>query len=151
MTEAVCNIAIQTQVKLGHGEMLDNIATRYPEVFSGKIKGMEGGPCTIELTSDAVLMSNGAYRDIPAAYEDALKRELDSQVEAGILEKVNVPSEWLHPIVVIPKKGTSKIRLCIDLRHLNKFVNDPSTLNPHRGNSSEESQEVQLTMRYLMP
>jgi hypothetical protein len=109
MTEAVSNIAVQAQVKLGHGEMLDNIATRYPKVFSGKIKGMTGRPCTIKLTSNAVPMSNGAYRDIPAAYKDALKRELDSQVEVGILEKVGAPSEWLHPIIVIPKKGTSEI------------------------------------------
>ena len=128
MTEAVSNIVVQTQIKLGHGEMLDNIATRYPEVFSGKIKGMAGGPCTIELLSDAVPTSNGAYRDIPAAYKDALKRELDSQVEAGILEKVNAPSEWLHPIVVVPKKGTSDIRLCVDLRRLNKFCKRP--VNP---------------------
>ena len=31
-------------------------------------------------------------------------------------------SEWCAPIVVTPKKGTDKIRMCVDLSRLNRFV-----------------------------
>ena len=43
------------------------------------------------------------------AYKEPLKRELESQVAKGILEKVEDTevTTWLHPIVVVPKKGTT--------------------------------------------
>ena len=58
-----------------------------------------------------------------------LKDEIDEQIEAGILEPVQETPEtnyWLHPIVVVPKKGTSKVRLCVDFRRLNQFCIRPS-------------------------
>jgi len=119
-----------TQVSLGHGFDLDTIANRYPEVFCGKIHGMAGGPCKIELKPEAEPVSAGAFRDIPEAYKAPLKKELDSQVAAGIIEPVDGPSEWLHPIVIVPKKGTSDVRLCVDLRRLNKFCKRPVNPQP---------------------
>jgi hypothetical protein len=59
--KAVSNIAVQTQVKFRHREMLDNIATRHPEVSCGKIKGMAGGPCRIKLRSDGVPTPHRLY------------------------------------------------------------------------------------------
>jgi hypothetical protein len=43
-------------------------------------------------------------------------------VAQGILEKVEDAEEttWLHPIVVVPKKGTTEVWLCVDFRQLNK-------------------------------
>ena len=32
------------------------------------------------------------------------------------------PTDWCAPIVVAPKKGTDRIRMCVDLSKLNKFV-----------------------------
>ena len=58
-----------------------------------------------------------------------LKDEIDEQIEASILEPVQETPEtiyWLHPIVVVPKKGTSKVRLCVDFRRLNQFCIRPS-------------------------
>ena len=52
----------------------------------------------------------------------SLKAELDLQQEQGIITPVTEPTEWCAPIVVTPKKGTDKIRMCVDLSHLNRFV-----------------------------
>jgi hypothetical protein len=51
-------------------------------------------------------------------------------VAQGILEKVEDAEEttWLHPIAVLPKKGTTDFRLCVDLRQLNKQCIRP--INP---------------------
>ena len=62
---------------------------------------------------------------------EKLKTELELQLGLGLIEQVPAgeKSEWLHPIVVAPKKDGS-IRLCVDLRMLNKFVKRPE--NPQR-------------------
>jgi len=93
------------RISLGHGPELDEIANRYPNVFCDKIRGMTGEPAKIELTPDAQPCSSGAFRDIPNAYLEPLKKELDLQVKAGIIEPVQGPTEWLHPIVVSTVAG----------------------------------------------
>jgi len=115
---------------IGRGPELDEIAARYPAVFSGRIRTMRGPPASIELTNDAVPCNTGCFRDIPEAYKTSLKRELDLQVEQGIIEAIEGPTEWLHPIVVVPKKGTNDIRLCVDLRRLNQYAKRPVNPQP---------------------
>ena len=76
------------------------------------------------LTNDATPTSTGYYRTIANAYLEPLKRELDTQVAAGLMEKVaekpDAAKYWLHPIVVVPKKGTENVRLTVDFKKLNK-------------------------------
>jgi len=113
---------------------VNRIASKYPEVFCGKVTMMKGQPATIELSPDATPTSIGHFRTISDAYLQPLKKELDTQVEAGIIEKLENKPEaakyWLHPIVVVPKKGTQDIRLCVDFRKLNKFCLRP--VNPQK-------------------
>jgi hypothetical protein len=51
-----------------------------------------------------------------------VKEEIDRLLEAGFIYLVN-NSEWVSPIVVVPKKvgadGKVKIRVCQDFRKLN--------------------------------
>ncbi|KAG8176531.1 hypothetical protein JTE90_020365, partial [Oedothorax gibbosus] len=39
----------------------------------------------------------------------------------GIIEKVTKPTDWVNPVVIVPKKNNS-IRICLDPRHLNKVI-----------------------------
>jgi hypothetical protein len=57
---------------------------------------------------------------------EKLKTELELQLGLGLIEQVPAgeKSEWLHPIVVAPKKDGS-IRICFDISMLNKFVKSP--------------------------
>ncbi len=34
----------------------------------------------------------------------------------GVIEKADGPTPWVSPIVVVPKKGQNKIRICIDMK-----------------------------------
>ena len=43
-------------------------------------------------------------------------------MEQGIISPITVPTDWCSPIVVTPKKNSDRIRLCVDLSKLNKFV-----------------------------
>ena len=56
------------------------------------------------------------YR-LPWVHRDAVRKELDMMLEHRIIEESS--SEWAQPIVIVPKKGSSEVRLCIDFRRVN--------------------------------
>lgn len=62
-----------------------------------------------------------AYIRIPVAMEDKVNRKLQEMLDADIIEPVIGPSEWISPMVVVPK-GTDDIRLCINMRHPNQAI-----------------------------
>ena len=54
---------------------------------------------------------------IPLLPREKLKR----MEHMGVIEKVDQPTEWYSPAVVIPKKN-GKLRICGDVTQLNKAV-----------------------------
>ena len=48
--------------------------------------------------------------------------ELNLLESQHIITPVTEVTPWCAPIVVTPKKNSEKIRMCVDLSHLNKFV-----------------------------
>ena len=68
---------------------LEQLAQKFPEVFDGHIGRVAGPPAHIELRQDAVPTSAGAHRRVAEAYMKPLKDEIDEQIQAGILEKVD--------------------------------------------------------------
>lgn len=59
-------------------------------------------------------------RRVPLALRDEVAGELNNLLEAGIIEPVNA-SPWISNLVPVRKK-TGKLRLCIDLKSVNKAV-----------------------------
>jgi hypothetical protein len=112
--------------KPGQWPDLNKIANEFPQVFNTKIPKMARGYYVINLEDGAVPFNKGSSRTVPEPCMDKLKAELKLQLSMGLIETVPAgeKSDSLHPIVVAPKKGGS-IRLCVDLRMLNKFVKRP--------------------------
>ena len=55
---------------------------------------------------------------------DKIKKELDAMLELGIIERANSP--YASPITIVRKPGSDDIRICSDMRALNKVcVFDP--------------------------
>ena len=100
----------------------DLLIDAFPSVFDDQIKTMEGEVFHISLTEDAQPFCVRTPRTIPFAYRDKLKAELDHLQAQGIIAPVTVPTDWCAPIVVAPKKNSDKIRLCVDLSRLNRYV-----------------------------
>ena len=99
-----------------------NIIQTFPTAFDGQIRVMEGERFHIALTPNAKPFCVNTPRAIPFAYREKLKAEIDLLVSQNVIAPVTEPTEWCAPIVVTPKKGTDKIRMCVDLSHLNKYV-----------------------------
>jgi hypothetical protein len=120
------------RVELGQGPDLDKIANEFPQVFDNtKIPTMAGGYYVIDLEDGAVPFNKGLSRTVPQPCMEKLKAELELRLSMGLIKTVPAgkKSNWLHPIVVAPKKDGS-IQLCVELRMLNKFVKRPE--NPQR-------------------
>ena len=101
---------------------VDDLIKKYPTVFDGQVRVMDGELFSIKLRDDAKPFCANAPRLISYAYRDKVRQELDSLQSQGIIEPVTHPSEWCAPIVIAPKKNSDDIRLCVDFSKLNKFV-----------------------------
>lgn len=60
-------------------------------------------------------------RRIPLSQIEAVNNELDKMLQADVIEEVSEASPWVSNLVVVPKKS-GEIRLCCDLREVNKAV-----------------------------
>ena len=63
-----------------------------------------------------------APRSVPFAYRDKLKEELKLLQEQEIIASVTEVTEWCAQIMVTPKKGIDRIRMCVYLSTLNRYV-----------------------------
>ena len=91
---------------------------------------MEGEKFYIYLVDDAVPFCVKTPRTIPFTYRDKLKVELDMLLEQEIVAPVTQVTECCAPIVVAPKNGTDWIQMCVDLFHLNKYVQQARYQSP---------------------
>ena len=89
------------------------------------LKPMSGPPMRIHLKDNAVPFAIHTPRQIPIAFRDQVKEELDSMVAQGIIKPTgDKPSEWCHPLVVVSKDV--RIRITVDLIKLNSQVSRPT-------------------------
>lgn len=64
---------------------------------------------------------NLGIRRIPVALRSAVKEKLNELLEKDIIERVKEYSEWCSPIVTT-FKDNGELRLCIDMRQVNKAI-----------------------------
>ena len=82
------------------------------------LKPMADPPMRIHLKDNAVSFAIHTPRQIPFAFRDQVKEELDSTVAQGIIKPTDdEPSEWCHPLVIDPKDVG--VRITVDLTKLN--------------------------------
>lgn len=95
------------------------------DLKSAPLRPMDGPPMKIYLKEGATPFAIHTPRQIPFAFRDQVKKELDSMVEQGIIQPVgDDPSEWCHPLVVVAKNNG--VRITVDLSKLNKQVSRPA-------------------------
>ena len=89
-------------VNTGYPE-LDSLISQYPQVFDRRCKVMKGGQHNIELEENSKPISSGATKAIEEPYMPALEYELADLVKQDIIEPVQRATDWLHPIILVPK------------------------------------------------
>lgn len=78
-------------------------------------------PADIFLKGAALPYSVSTTRRVPIPLLPKVEAELQRMEKNGIIEKASGPTEWCAPMVAVPKKS-GQVRICVDLRQLNKSV-----------------------------
>lgn len=60
------------------------------------------------------------YRRVPAAVQKAVDAKINEMLNDKIIERVDGPSKWISPLVIVPKGDD--IRICVDMRRANEAV-----------------------------
>ncbi|XP_022108206.1 uncharacterized protein LOC110988727 [Acanthaster planci] len=104
-------------------ESLDLVLRVY--TLFGHESVFEGGEClhgqtvNIKIDGAAIPYCVTTPRRIPIPLMPQRKEELDKMENLGIIQRITKPTDWCSPIVIAPKKNGA-IRLCVDLRQLNR-------------------------------
>jgi hypothetical protein len=99
----------------------------YPDLFDGigKIKDKK-----VKLHIDPEIQpKQQSHCHIPFHTRKDVEKELQRLEDLDFIERVEGPTPWVSPIVVVPTK-TGEIRLCVDMREANKAVKREKRLKP---------------------
>ena len=107
-------------VKMGLMQRLEEISLDDSELF-GDIGLLDCEPVRIKLKPGAVPYSIPVARRVPIPLLPALEAELQRMESHNIIERVTDAIDWCSPMVAVPKKN-NKLRICVDLKHLNQSV-----------------------------
>ncbi|UYV84092.1 K02A2.6-like, partial [Cordylochernes scorpioides] len=94
----------------------------YPKLFTGL--GTLQGSYTIKLKDESQPHAIYTPRRIPIPLLNRTKEQLDQMVEKGVIEKVERPTDWCAPMVIVPKPSSNDLRICVDLTALNKTMSE---------------------------
>jgi hypothetical protein len=95
-----------------------NLVEEYQDIFSDVPTQTNLITYKIKTKSDEPVMHK-PYR-VPVHMKDAVEKELDKMVKMGWIEHGD--SEYASPLVVVKKKGTNDLRLCVSYKDLNRIT-----------------------------
>ncbi|XP_042072880.1 uncharacterized protein K02A2.6-like [Haplochromis burtoni] len=99
---------------------MDTLKTTYPKLCNGLGKVQRA--YHIKLKPNAVPYSLKTPRRLPLPLMGRVKEELQRMEELGVITRVEEPTDWCAGMVVVPKKNSPRLRLCVDFTGLNEYV-----------------------------
>ncbi|XP_011872492.1 PREDICTED: uncharacterized protein K02A2.6-like, partial [Vollenhovia emeryi] len=102
--------------------LLGEIKSKFQRIFDEEPNSViQHFKAEIKLKDNAKPIFHRAY-SMPYAVKSRVEEEVTRMVQSGILTKV-AHSRWASPIVVVPKKNNSDIRICVDFKKtLNRVI-----------------------------
>ena len=61
-------------------------------------------------------------RKVPTALREKLKTTLDEMEQNGVIRKVDEPTDWVSSLVIVEKRNSDKLRICLDPKDLNVAI-----------------------------
>jgi hypothetical protein len=107
-------------IEKSHQRQLNELMVKYKDRFEGLGKLKE-----VKLkiyTKNSIKPIAQKARRLPFLMKQQVDKELDRLLELKVIEPVPKPPTWVNPIVVVPKKDSSSIRMCVDMRAVNEAI-----------------------------
>ena len=100
-------------------ENMETIIDKHRECFKGvgKLKDFQ---FDIKINSQVRPIVQSVRR-LPFTVREAVEKKLQELESMDIIEKVENPSSWVSPLVVVPKNN-KEVRICVDMRRANEAV-----------------------------
>jgi len=102
-----------------HQPCSENVQDKHPQLFKGL--GKLEGKYHIQLVDNVVPYAVNTPRRIALPLLPKVKDKLEELEKQGVISKVDKPTDWCAPIVVVPKSN-GDVRVCVDLTKLNEQV-----------------------------
>ena len=96
---------------------ISHIKEQFPKLFTGI--GCMNGEYEIKLKPDVKPFNLTTPRRIVILLRDCVKTELDRMEQMDVIEKVDGPTDWCSPMVMVPK-GNGKVCICGNFLQLNE-------------------------------
>ena len=109
---------IINEIKPGNvrqGMTKEQVLDDYKDVFTGI--GLFPGEYRITVNPDVKPVIHTA-RKVPFALQKRLKEELQDMQKKDVIAPVEKPTEWVSSLVVVEKRESGKLRICLDPRDL---------------------------------
>lgn len=107
---------------VGHGSSgpltRQQLVHAYTDVFNDPVESLPGD-VHFELDPN-VAPVQASPRNVPVAFRDAVKAQLDKYEADGHLTSVSEPTDWISNMVIV--KQPEKLRICIDPKSLNRAL-----------------------------
>lgn len=119
-------LSCQSAVELGLISVANSVSDfnpkdKYPELFQG-VGLMKGHKIKLHIDPTVQPVAQ-KHRRIPFHLRKQVEGEIQSLLDQDIIEPATGPTPWVSPIVVVPKpKAPGKVRICVDMRAVNKAV-----------------------------
>ena len=117
MALGILNIHVNKVV--AESSQLDMLTRKFPSLFGGigQLKDV-----SVKLHIDTSVQPVAQQpRRIPFHIRQKVESEIRNLAQKGIIEKVDGPTPWVSPLVVIPKQN-GDIRICVDMRLANRAI-----------------------------
>ena len=103
---------------------IETVNTPIPEQYPSLFNGLGTFPeCyEIKLKQDAQPFALFTPRSVPLPLRKKVEEELTRMESLNVISRVDKPSQWCAAMVVVPKRNSGTVRICVDFRALNECV-----------------------------
>ena len=109
---------------------IEKLTTEFADVFDcSKVTTISGAPVSVTLNRahpNYKPLKVATARRVPLHFQTEADKAIDLFIKSGVLEKVpdDEITEWCSPGFFVPKSN-GKVRLVVDYRQINKFIERP--------------------------